>query len=479
MQALLGEWAAGTALADAAAAAAEEEGAAAAARRLWCSGASDGGSGGGGGKAESATAALPDLLSGSAGGGADAGASRMAWRPTRGFGRAGCTVGRHWYWTACPAGALRDVHYRRPVAAAGGADGADADGSGSGGGGTEGGGGAAGTELVLDENAAAAAAGADGGYRLASLDVSPCGRLLAVTEERGGPGAPPSLRVLRLGAGGGSVVCEAGAVAGPVVWACPQGYTAGSSSEPDSSAAPPSVGLRQQQQGAQAAAAAGGGAAQGGGAAEGEAHLMFLAASEMEVRALSFSPAGELVSGGGDDADGPGGSGKGAAISGAVVYRDPYGIRARLWRAPIDTTPGSSGGGAARRSWAVMVAGLAPDDAPLEVRCLPPGAHPLAGLPRRLSGSGGGDGKAAQATGCGWIEVASVDPLARVAVSTWGAWLFLRWASVWVGQEATSGLMCRFQPSARPCRPAHPPLARASHDSQSTGAGQSPTPAAI
>jgi hypothetical protein len=466
VRALLDEWAAAAALADAAAAAAAEDEAAAAARHAWSGSGKEGSSGEGG---PAFIASPPDLLSGSIGGGADDGSSVMAWHPTRSFGRGGRAIGRHWYWTARPAGALRDIHYRRPMAAAAGLGGSGGSGSGSSNGSGSSGGEADGAEAVFDENAAAAAAGigAASGYRLASLDISPSERLIAVTEARGG--GPLTLRVLSAGPGAAAACeIEVGPVAGPVVWACPRragGSADGRSGAASDASAPSSV-------------------SGSNNGEEGEEHLLFLDSSEMEVRLLSFPDRGRLTSGsssggsgggggGGDDTAGSSeGNGRSSSKKGAVVYRDPFRVRARLWRAPLDwacgsgasgaistsctsgsgegsgsggSTNNSSGQGRRRqvewawsnggRAWTVMVAGLGPDDAPIEVWCLPPGAHPQASPPAPLGarhadtargGGGSSGGGSAEGARRGWLEVAAADPAARVAVSTWESWLFMR-----------------------------------------------------
>ncbi|KAI8476268.1 MAG: hypothetical protein J3K34DRAFT_516688 [Monoraphidium minutum] len=362
----------------------------------------------------------PDLLSSC--GRASRRTSAMAWRPAPGFGARGRGAGGHHYWTERPQGSALRVHYRRPLGAAGGA--------------------AAGAEpeVVLDERRAAAEAGGGGGgaaaYELCSLEVSPWGRYAAVVERRA-PGGAAALRVLRLGGAGGARVCaEVCPVAGPVVWACPAALVnagGGSSSSSKAPLAPPSV--------------APGGQEAGGGRrrAEGPAaeSLLFLSSDEHEVRALAFGSGdgGGVVVGG----DGGSGSSSDCGLSsadaglwqgpgppgGAVVYRDPFGVRAHLWRS--DHLAAASGGGAA---WAVFVAGLAPDGAPLEVRCLPPGADPLGGL-----GAGGGGGGGAG----GWVRLAAVDLTARLAVSAWGGWLFAR---TWSASNPGGALLAAPTPAA-------------------------------
>jgi hypothetical protein len=129
---------------------------------------------------------------------------------------------------------------------------------------------------------------------------------------------------------------------------------------------------------------------------------------------------------------------------GTLVYSDPWGVRACLWRsAPIGQ---GDGGG----TWVVFVAGLAPDNTPVEVRCLPPGGDPLRGIVRRCGGGGSGGGSDDEASrtmaggearvslaaahglaasGSGWVGVLPVDSAARMAVSSWGGWLFARWVA--------------------------------------------------
>ena len=293
----------------------------------------------------------------------------MAWRATPSFGpRAGGgrRIGSHVYWSERPPGALRLAHFRRLT---GGGD--DDGGSGDDG---HGGGGSAAVELVYDENAAAAASGAAWRYSLASLDASPAGDWLAVTE-RTAAGAPATLRVLPLGDGGasGSGGVEGLSVASPVVWACP---------------------------GAQGEAAASVEAAAGGRASEQRRRLLlYLTADEAEVRAITFPAPGSSPS---QPPPPP-------PPGGALVYRDPRGAGARLWRGAATRISSGSGDGGDGGAWAVFVAGLGPDGCPMEVTCLPPGAT---------------------ATGAdGWLEVLpGGGPSARLAVAAWGGWLLAqRW----------------------------------------------------
>lgn len=101
-------------------------------------------------------------------------------------------------------------------------------------------------------------------------------------------------------------------------------------------------------------------------------------------------------------------------------------MHAQLWRSPPAAsssaggdTPGASGSANARSSaadgataaagssvsgsWLVFVAGLGPDEAPLEILCLPPG----------------GDA----ADGGSWLRVLDDLAGARLAAAAWGGWL--------------------------------------------------------
>lgn len=363
--------------------------------------------------------AAPDLLSSCSR--VERGTSCMAWQPTPGFGARGRAAGGHLFWSARPPGSRLRAHYRRPLGAAGAA-----------------------AELVVDEAAAAAASGGAGAYyELESIAVSPRGDLVAVTERRR-LGGPLALRVLHIG-GGGECCADVSPVAGPAVWASPAPAAWGSSGVPAAGVgssssttqqAPPSVAPGQHP------------------GAEGpqhhpreqqaqhhhhhyqQQHLLYITADEMEVRALSFPSS----HGTGCAGSAPGSASSGAdpglsqpeqqPAAGALVYRDPFGVRAGLWQALVAT---ADGGAASNMTF---LCGFVPDGAPMDVWCLPPGADPLAGLvgegsvatntQQAAAAAEAGAQAAAGSGGGGWVRLLPLDATARLAVSAWGSWLFLR-----------------------------------------------------